>query len=138
MACCWRCRTAGKELWEAAPLEGSVGVRYKSAALTTDALGELCMNTPLDPQITQAFWDEARSKSNLANLTGSNLPEELGKLRALPMALPGKRVLNIGVGLGFTTMGLAEMGCEVYQSISRRSRWQRSVTASCADTCRQN
>ncbi len=75
--------------------------------------GPLSDNAGKDPQTTQKFWDEAHSRDEICNLTGTSGPKEWQTLRAVDFVKPGRRVLNIGVGLGKGTFDLVAAGCRV-------------------------
>ncbi|MDE3165079.1 MAG: methyltransferase domain-containing protein [Acidobacteriota bacterium] len=66
-----------------------------------------------DPQTTSEFWDEQHSIGHLGNLSGYSAEGELGDLRARHLVRPGIKVLNIGLGMGYTTEHLIASGCEV-------------------------
>lgn len=67
----------------------------------------------VDPQTTREFWDNAHRTQHLGNITGSAAEYELLNLKASDLAVPGARVLNIGLGTGSTTETLITMGCRV-------------------------
>jgi hypothetical protein len=67
----------------------------------------------IDPQTTPQFWDAAHRASDAPNLTGSAFDEEIGNLHVGDLIQPDQRVLNIGVGMGYTTKGLLDRGCKV-------------------------
>jgi len=62
------------------------------------------------------WWDECHSASgDLAfYLTGSSGPDVWSSLKLEKRIAPGQVVLNIGVGHGFCTRALSELGCKVH------------------------
>lgn len=61
----------------------------------------------------QDWWDKAHALKHTTWLTGSLEPEVWHALKITRLIQPGTQILNIGVGLGHCTRGLAELGAKV-------------------------
>jgi SAM-dependent methyltransferase len=59
------------------------------------------------------WWDKAHLRNDAEWLTGSDGPSIWRALKVSSLIKPGTKILNIGVGLGQCTRGLAELGAKV-------------------------
>lgn len=60
--------------------------------------------------LIEEFWDNNHRTKNIENLSGCAYDETINFLKLKDSIIPGNRVLEIGVGLGYVTKGLCENG----------------------------
>jgi SAM-dependent methyltransferase len=68
------------------------------------------MNKTMD---IKSFWDRSHDKKILSDLSGCGYDETVDFLKVRELAARGNYVLEIGVGLGYVTMGFYEDGLVV-------------------------
>jgi len=88
----------------------------RDARRVSKKLAEHVQQSESRHESVREWWDECHSSSgDLAfYLTGSSGPEVWSGLKVEKRIAPSQVVLNIGVGQGFCTRALAELGCKVH------------------------
>lgn len=86
----------------------------QATGLTPDKLAADLRESEQRQEPVRDWWNRAHQSSHVFWLSGTEAREVWQRLDVESQILPGRSVLDIGVGLGTCTRALAELGCEVH------------------------